>query len=272
MKFVLILIFGLIIAIEAPVLVILLISRKHKVKNYVKAIVIPVSSLALIVSFVLIYFAINYKASGEAKSYLNGDAVVSVTYEKSWYRFDNQSSDENAIVFYTGAKVDPVSYSPLCSQIAHQGIDVYLVKSPLYFPLLSVNAASEVVGLKRHTNLYMMGHSLGGTSAALFLSGNKDETFKGIVFLASYPNRELNDSYRCLSIYGSNDTVLNKAEYEKNRSNFPAKMAEIVIDGGNHSNFGDYGFQRGDGAASISRDEQTRQTKNAVVDFIVNPS
>ncbi|MBQ9457590.1 MAG: hypothetical protein IJU64_03675 [Bacilli bacterium] len=88
----------------------------------------------------------------------------------------------------------------------------------------------------------MMGHSLGGTSAALFLSGNKDETFKGIIFLASYPNKELNDSYRCLSIYGSNDAVLNKAEYEKNRSNFPAKMTEIVIDGGNHSYFGDYGF------------------------------
>lgn len=272
MKYVLILVFGLIVSIGIPVLVILLINRKHKVKNYVKAIVIPVSSLALIVSFVLIYFAINYKASDEAKSYLNDDAVVSVTDEKSWYRFDNQNSDENAIVFYAGAKVDPVAYSPLCSQIAHQGIDVYMVKSPLYFPLLSVNAASEVAGLKRHTNLYMMGHSLGGTSAALFLSGNKDETFKGIVFLASYPSRELNDSYRCLSIYGTNDMVLNKAEYEKSRSNFPAKTTEIVIDGGNHSNFGDYGFQRGDGVASISRDEQTRQTKNAVVDFIVNPS
>ncbi len=121
---------------------ILLINRKHKVKNYVKAIVIPVSSLALLVSFVLIYFAINYKASDEAKSYLNDDAVVSVTYEKSWYRFDNQSSDENGIVFYAGAKVDPVAYSPLCSQIAHQGIDVYMVKSPLYFPLLSIHNAS----------------------------------------------------------------------------------------------------------------------------------
>ena len=118
----------------------------------------------------------------------------------------------------------------------------------------------------------MMGHSLGGTSAALFLSGNKDETFKGIVFLASYPNRELTDSYRYLSIYGTNDTVLNKTEYEKNRTNFPAKTTEIVIDGGNHSYFDDHGFQRGDGVASISRDEQTRQTKNAVVDFIVNPS
>jgi len=272
MKFILILIFGLIIAIGVPVLVILLINRKHKIKNYVKAIVIPVSSLALLVSFVLIYFAFNYKASEEAKSYLNGDEGVSVAYEKSWYRFDNQNSDENAIVFYAGAKVDPVSYSPLCSQIAHQGIDVYVVKSPLYFPLLSINAASEVAGLKRHANLYMMGHSLGGTSAALFLSGNRDEAFKGVIFLASYPNRELNDSYRCLSIYGSNDKVLNKAEYKKNRSNFPAKTTEIAIDGGNHSYFGDYGFQRGDGAASISRDEQTRQTKNAVVDFIVNPS
>ena len=119
MKFILILIFGLIIAIGVPVLVILLINRKHKVKNYVKAIVIPVSSLALLVSFVLIYFAFNYKASDKAKSYLNGDDVVSVTHEKSWYRFDNQNSDENAIVFYAGAKVDPVP------------IRLYAAKSPI---------------------------------------------------------------------------------------------------------------------------------------------
>ena len=195
-----------------------------------------------------------------------------MTYEKDWYRFDNQGSDENAIVFYAGAKVDPVAYAPLCSLLAHEGIDVYLVKSPLYFPLLSINAASGVAGLKRHTNLNMMGHSLGGASAAMFLSDNSDEVFKGIVFLASYPSKKLNDSYRCLSLYGTNDSVLNKEEYEKNRSNFPAKNTEIVIDGGNHSYFGDYGFQRGDGIASISRSEQTHMTKNAITDFILAAS
>ena len=268
MKFVLILVFGLILAIGIPVLVVCLINRKHRVNNLVKAIVIPFSSMTLVVCFTLIYFAFNYGAGEEAKSYLKGDDGVAVTEERNWYRFDNRSDDGNAIVFYAGAKVDPVAYSPLCSGIAHEGIDVYLIKTPLYFPLLSIDAAKEVAGLQRHDNLYMMGHSLGGSAAALFLSDNHDDTFKGIIFLASFPSKKMDDSLACLSIHGSNDLVLNKKEYDNNLGNFPSSYEEIVIEGGNHANFGDYGSQRGDGVASIDRKEQTRITKDAVVGLI----
>lgn len=268
MKYVLISISALLLAVGIPVLVVFLINRKHKIKNYLKAIIIPFSSLILIASFALIYFAFHYKASDNAKSYLEGDDAVTVIYERSWYRFDNNANEDTAIIFYIGAKVDPVAYSPLCNKIAHEGIDVYLINSPLFFPLLSVNAASEVASLNRHNNLYMMGHSLGGTCASMFLSSNNDPHFKGIVFLASFPNKKLNDSYRCLSIYGTNDMVLNKGEYNNNLANFPSGYKEIVIEGGNHSNFGDYGFQRGDGVATLSKEEQTNIAKDAVVSFI----
>ena len=133
-----------------------------------------------------------------------------------------------------------------------------------------MNAADQVASLNKHNNLYLMGHSLGGTTAALYLSKTKYTSYKGIIFLASYPNKKLNDSYKCLSIYGTNDLVLNKKEYNKNISNFPANYKEVIIEGGNHSNFGDYGFQRHDGVASISKDEQINITKNAVIDFIAS--
>ena len=64
--------------------------------------------------------------------------------------------------------------------------------------------------------------------------------------------------------------MLNKDEYNKSISNFPNNYEEIVIEGGNHSNFGDYGQQRGDGEASISNNEQISITKNAVINFINN--
>ena len=132
-----------------------------------------------------------------------------------------------------------------------------------------MNAADQVASLNKHHNLYMMGHSLGGTTAALYLSKTKYTSYKGIIFLASYANKKLDDSYRCLSIYGSNDLELNKEEYNKNISNFPTNYKEVIIEGGNHSNFGDYGHQRRDGKATISNEEQIRITKNEIVDFII---
>ena len=43
---------------------------------------------------------------------------------------------------------------------------------------------------------------------------------------------------------------------------------EVVIDGGNHSQFGNYGFQKGDGEARISREEQEDRTVEAILNFL----
>lgn len=268
MKYALISISAIIVAIAIPTLIVLLINKKHKIKGWLKAIIIPVSSIVLTISFILIYFAIHYPATDRAKSYLKSDEVINLNINDHYYHFDNKINDDTAIIFYGGAKVDPVAYSPLCSEIAHMGVDVYLIKMPLYFPLLNINGADNVASTNKHNNLYLMGHSLGGTTASLYLSKTTNPSYKGIIFLASYPNKKLNDSLRCLSIYGSNDKVLNKNEYNNNISNFPTNYKEVVIEGGNHSNFGDYGFQRGDGEATITNEEQVNITKNAVINFV----
>lgn len=62
--------------------------------------------------------------------------------------------------------------------------------------------------------------------------------------------------------------MLNKKEYNKNITNFPVNYKEVIIEGGNHSNFGDYGFQRHDGVSSISKEEQINITKQTIMDFI----
>ena len=268
MKYILISISALLLAVAISTLIVLLINKKHKMKGWVKGVIIPLSSLLLTFLFVLSYFAFNYPASNNAKSYLKGDDEINLCINQHWYYFDNKDNDDTAIIFYSGAKVDPVAYSPLCSNIAHMGIDVYIMKMPLYFPLLNINAADKVASLNKHQNLYLMGHSLGGSTAALYLSKTNCTSYKGIIFLASYPNKKLNDSYKCLSIYGSNDLVLNKEEYNKNISNFPTNFKEVIIEGGNHSNFGDYGFQRNDRVASISKEEQINITKQEIMGFI----
>ena len=59
-------------------------------------------------------------------------------------------------------------------------------------------------------------------------------------------------------------------EYNKNRVNLPLKYKEVVIKGGNHANFGDYGRQKKDGKASISRDKQQSITVKEIKEFLYN--
>ena len=268
MKYTFISIGALLIAVGLSILIVFLLNKAKKLKIWINALTASILSIVLSVSFSLIYFAFNYKASENAEEYLKSDEVVEVVNDKSYYQFDNINNDDTAIIFYGGGKVEEASYAPLCSQIAHKGIDVYLVKFPLHFPLINAGSADKIAKNNKYNNLYMMGHSLGGTTASIYLSKTSYE-FKGIIFLAAYSTNKLDDSLKCLSIYGSNDSVLNKEEYSKNTAYFPNGYRETIIEGGNHSNFGDYGLQRRDTKSSISKDKQIEITTSEVVSFIM---
>ena len=104
--------------------------------------------------------------------------------------------------------------------------------------------------------------------AAAFLD-KTDIDFDGLVLLASYSTADLTDNdIEVLSLYGSNDGVLNMESYSENFSNLPENTTELVIDGGNHAQFGSYGKQDGDGDAEITAEEQLEITAEAIVNFI----
>lgn len=71
-----------------------------------------------------------------------------------------------------------------------------------------------------------------------------------------------------LSIRGTNDGVINLTGYMEAKSMVKANFTEVVIDGGNHAQFGYYGFQSGDGNATISAESQQNQTADAILKFI----
>ena len=61
---------------------------------------------------------------------------------------------------------------------------------------------------------------------------------------------------------------MNRESYEKNRANLPANTIELILDGGCHAQFGNYGPQDGDGVPTLSGEEQIRQTADAITVFI----
>jgi hypothetical protein len=60
--------------------------------------------------------------------------------------------------------------------------------------------------------------------------------------------------------------VLDRGRLEEGRRFAPGESEELVIDGGNHAQFGSYGTQRGDGEASIPPEEQWERA----ADFIAS--
>ena len=210
------------------------------------------------------YIGQYYHADAEALDALASDAYVHV--EKTGYGwFFDGPSEEDALIFYPGGKVEETAYAPLLHLLAGKGMDACLVKVPGRLAFLGIGKADEAMGAHHYENWYVGGHSLGGVAAAFYAAKHSDAV-RGIVLLGAYSTKKLSAGLNALLIYGSEDGVLNRAAYEKNRANLPA-AAEIVIKGGNHAQFGDYGFQKGDGKAQISAEEQWEETVCAVLEM-----
>lgn len=174
------------------------------------------------------------------------------------------------LIFYPGGKVEHTAYAPLLRACAEQGLLCALVRMPGNLAVLDANAAD---GLQEKypeiTTWYIAGHSLGGAMAANYAAAHSDE-YSGLILLAAYSTKDLTQTpLRALSVYGSEDGVMNRESYKKNWANLPIDTSEIILDGGCHAQFGSYGPQGGDGTPTISGEEQIRQTVEAIATFAV---
>ena len=61
---------------------------------------------------------------------------------------------------------------------------------------------------------------------------------------------------------------MNWDKYEASKARLPKSSEELMIEGGNHSGFGMYGEQKGDGKASISNDEQQQKVIEKMTEFM----
>lgn len=230
-----------------------------------------IATLALGAFYAYDNYASPFHSTPDVVGSLLSDEAVVVTTEP---RLTFAPADRQAnvgIVFYTGARVDPEAYAPLARRMAQGGVLVVVVKHPLNFAFLGMSEAGDV--LLEHpevTNWVMAGHSLGGAMAAEFAERN--QRISGLVLLAAYPGESSNLAFRnlpTLVVYGSEDGLATPTEVEEKASKLLPSSTELeLIDGGNHAQFGSYGPQVGDGAASITRQEQQDRTAAAILKFL----
>ncbi len=210
------------------------------------------------------YHADNLALAAAADANGSADGVTVQTLKGGALAFVPENP-RAGLIFYPGAKVQPEAYAPLLEECAKYDILCVLLKPRFNLALLDTNAASGIQEqFPQIETWFIAGHSMGGVAASTYLSRHQD-SFDGIVFLASYPMADLStyDGY-VLSITGENDQVLNWANYENARSKLPESTTEMQIKDGNHGSFGNYGEQAGDGAAAISAESQQAQTANAI--------
>ena len=196
-----------------------------------------------------------YHAAPEAVALLDGSETVRVeAVDKGWLLDGPGTRD--ALIFYPGGKVEPAAYLPLLMALAEDGVDCFLVGMPLNLAILKTNAAGAIQSRYAYDRWYLGGHSLGGACAALYAAKHPDR-LSGLILLAAYATKPLDENLSVLELHGSEDGVLNRQKLEEGRQYLPASARSEELSGGNHAQFGAYSPQRGDGVPAITREEQT---------------
>lgn len=227
--------------------------------------------VVLVIVSVFVVWANNASpASDIALQALNTDSSVQVGLESGIYTFAPvEGTPSVGLIFYPGGRVDYRAYSPVLRRIAAQGYFVALLPAPLNLALFDINAAARAQAQFPEIKTWAVGgHSLGGVAAVEYSKSHLTQ-IDGLVLFASYPADEtLKDAdLKVLSIYGTRD-IVPIAEFDQYKSLLPEDAVYVVLEGGNHAQFGSYGPQAGDNEATISPEEQWEQTADATAKFL----
>ena len=237
-----------------------------------RKIFIIVTSIVLVMAFLIgacaIYLGDYYRADNEAIGAFLPQGIAWKEEPNGNIIFEPDGAT-TGLIFYPGGKVEHTAYIPLMQACAENGILCVIVEMPFNLAVFDVNAAD---GIQKEypqiENWYIGGHSLGGSMAASYLEKNAED-YEGLILLGSYSTADLSDTdLDVLSVYGSEDKVMNREKYDENESNLPSIFTEIVIDGGCHAYFGMYGAQDGDGTPSITNEEQIYRTAELIAELV----
>lgn len=232
--------------------------------------------LAIAVVGFIVWAETPARPGAAALTALESDARVSVLEREGYIAFSPNEiaaagapKERIALIFYPGGRVDYRAYAPPLRKIAEQGILVFLLRVRLNLAFFDVEAGAPLLQNAEGVTVWAVGgHSLGGVAASLFAQNHPE--VRGVVFWASYPASE---QFRAtglpvLSLYGTRDGLAPPEEIEQARALLPPGAQLVPIEGGNHAQFGDYGFQNGDLPATLPAELQWQQTAQATVSFL----
>tara|TARA_R110002126_G_scaffold14765_3_gene61336 strand:- start:12241 stop:12684 length:444 start_codon:yes stop_codon:yes gene_type:complete len=134
----------------------------------------------------------------------------------------------------------------------------------------ALKKAAAKINSTKDTKWIVAGHSRGGRMAANYAS-KYPQTLSGMILLGtSHPKEKdlTNLSFPVLKISASEDGLASPSEIEQFSDNLPSSTNFVMIEGGNHSQFGYYGYQFGAGSALISREQQQEIILKEILNYL----
>ena len=225
------------------------------------ALITIISFVVLLTAAFFMYVSDYYRADDVAIAVMQSEDTMRV--QDNLIILSPTMPSDTAVIFYPGAKVEYTAYIPILEKLRQNGITCVLIKMPFNLAIFDQNAANKVFDeLPDIKNWYIGGHSMGGAIASSYAANHKDKV-KGLILLGAYIYGEVSPE-NALTIYGTLNSNLEKnIDYTEN---------VVIIEGGNHAQFGNYGEQKGDPPATISREDQQNIAVKAILDFIQEKS
>ena len=230
---------------------------RTKIKKRLKIILISLLLLPVILGGGFLVYASDYYRADETTNAILQSGQAQVRDDMIILRPEVASG--SALIFYPGAKVEYTAYLPILEKLRQNGIASVLMKMPFNMAIFSVNAADKAFDeLSGIDHWFIGGHSMGGAMASSYAAGHQEKV-KGLVLLGAYIYGDVAPK-DALTVYGTLNADLEKhIDYTDN---------VVIIQGGNHAQFGNYGEQKGDPKALISREEQQDIAVQAILSFI----
>ena len=252
-------------------------SRARRVWKIVRTIWITVGLSATVV-FVA-WSLIAYRATSTAIAALRSDSLVSVHDADGQFTFAPRTVRPGGatLLFFPGALVDPRAYAPLARTVAQAGYHVVVVTLPRRgafggadSPELGTRILAVLSERSRTGPIVAAGHSRGAVVAS-GLAANRSAELAGLVIIGSSHPRDFDLSTLSIpvtKIVGTRDGLAPPQKVRENMRLLPAHTNWRWIEGGNHSQFGWYGFQPLDRRPRVDAATQRRIMTEGVLDVL----
>lgn len=223
----------------------------------------------------LIWLYDSFSAKGVDESILQSDGQIRVVDTDGAITFTPKEANPSiGLLFFHGGGVEPLAYAPLIRAVAEKGYSAVIVKLPYRFAPLdshrheTIRRGRSVIAQSTNLRKWVVaGHSKGGKIAAEFVRSDRSSVGALILIATSHP-KDFDLSGLTIpvkKISASNDGVAPPPLIQSTKRYLPAGTQWVEIVGGNHSQFGHYGPQFGDGSATIDRAEQQRRTRDELL-------
>lgn len=206
-----------------------------------------------------------------APELLASSTGFTIRFEDNGIYYEPRNPSGDGLIFYPEARVEPESYAWLGAGLAAAGHPVYLARFPLNFASFAPRRADAI--RRDHPDVLrwaLGGHSLGGTVAATYALAHRDGV-TALILIAALPPDSIDlasSNMKVLLVSASEDGLVDEGKIDAAGGRLPATTKRVVIQGGNHSQFGEYGTQRGDKIAQLAGSRQRAMTLDAILSFM----